>query len=134
MTPSEEFVLVYLIKSEGWPEEWITYRGNEMKLGYDIEIKDPSGRVFRAIEVKTALGQGTSALFQPSQLARAEELGDNYWIYFVEYRPPWQVRRIIQNPIEALGPPKREYESGIVIDIPVVPSTILEGLRGDRSK
>lgn len=134
MTPSEEFVLVHLTESEGWPEEWVTYRGNEPGLGYDIEIKDPSERVFRAIEVKTPLGHGSSTLFQPSQLAKAEELGDSYWVYFVEYRAPqWHIKRIVRNPIVNLGPSRREYSSGIAVDIPTVVTVILAGLRGDRS-
>ena len=69
--------------------------------GYDIESRDPSGKVVRYIEVKSFSGQwsDTYAVLSRPQFNKARELGDLFWLYVVERAESEDFKiHIIQNP------------------------------------
>lgn len=57
-----------------------------MNEGYDIESKDPSGRVERYIEVKSTEGDWGSlgVALTKAEFRKASELKDKFWLYIVE--------------------------------------------------
>ena len=69
--------------------------------GYDIESTSAGTGEIRYIEVKSIAGQwgGEGVLLSPTQFAHAEKLGDQFWLYVVEFaKTDHPIIHPIQNP------------------------------------
>jgi superfamily II DNA or RNA helicase len=71
-------------------------------LGYDVRSVDEAGR-YRYIEVKARAQSGAVAL-TPNEWVMANRLGDDFWLYVVEYAATNPQLYLIQNPAACLQP------------------------------
>jgi len=52
--------------------------------GYDLESRGQSAEVVRYIEVKSTGADWNGVLLSATQFQKAQELGEQYWLYVVE--------------------------------------------------
>ncbi len=75
---------------------------HELNLDYDLHATGPDGKV-RYIEVKGRAGVGTVELSENEWL-KAEQLGDEYWLYIVTNAIRLPGLYMLQNPRVRLAP------------------------------
>jgi len=85
-------------RARGWSVEDV----HELNLGYDLRSTGPDGAV-RYIEVKGRAGVGAVELSENEWL-KAEQLGDEYWLYIVTDALTAPELYLLQNPRARLEP------------------------------